>query len=625
MKATDGMSAASNRPDTSAAVAGLYTDARDREAAARRAAEARSDRLGNVRLGLALLGLGLVVAPVVVRSPGPWWGLIPLFVAFIVLGKAQDRVLERRRRHAAAERYYADGLTRLEDRAHELPERGEDVGGAWRAGLHYADDLDLFGPASLFQLVSRAQTLQGRRALAQDLCAPPDASGAAGRRAAVEALTPQLDFRVRLCAAVADEKAASLDETSLLAWAEGDRTIRGETGLKVLAAVQPALLIATYALYELTGEGRPLAVAVLAHLATLFFTRHVVGSRISVLSGPERMLLRYGRLLEVVESDDSEPSWLAEARTTLKTPGSASAAIRRLVGFINLLDARLNVVFALTVGPVLLWDLNLVLRTETWRRENGARVRGWFEAVSRYEVAASWASLAYERPDYAMPELVASSGVFSAQGLAHPLIARAKVVANDVQLGGAGSVLLLSGSNMSGKSTLIRAVGLAVVMARAGGPVAARSAQLSLFELATSVRVVDSLAEGTSHFYAELKRLKHVVDRAAVAGAGLLYLLDEVLHGTNSRERYIGAVSVIRYLSETGASGIVTTHDLALAQLEDEVAAGRMRQAHLSDRVDREHIEFSYALSPGPIQSTNALRLMKAIGIDVPLVEGREG
>jgi len=327
----------------------------------------------------------------------------------------------------------------------------------------------------------------------------------------------------------------------------------------------------------------------------------------------------------VVESDDSEPSWLAEARTTLKTPGSASAAIRRLVGFINLLDARLNVVFALTVGPVLLWDLNLVLRTETWRRENGARVRGWFEAVSRYEVAASWASLAYERPDYAMPELVASSGVFSAQGLAHPLIARAKVVANDVQLGGAGSVLLLSGSNMSGKSTLIRAVGLAVVMARAGGPVAARSAQLSLFELATSVRVVDSLAEGTSHFYAELKRLKHVVDRAAVAGAGLLYLLDEVLHGTNSRERYIGAVSVIRYLSETGASGIVTTHDLALAQLEDEVAAGRMRQAHLSDRVDREHIEFSYALSPGPIQSTNALRLMKAIGIDVPLVEGREG
>jgi len=615
------------RPGTSAEVAERYATLRDRVAGLRRDAERSADRLGNVRLGLAVLGLLLVVAPVVVRSPAPWWGLLPLFVAFLVLGKVQDRVLERRRRHAAAERFFEEGLMRLDDRASELLDRGEDVGAPWRGTLHYADDLDLFGPASLFQLVSRAQTLQGRRALARDLAEPPDAESSAERRAAVAALTPDLDFRVELSAAVADEKAQQLDESPLLEWAERDTTIPARGLLAVLAVVQPVLLIGTYALYEITEEGRPLAFAVLLHLATLFFTRRIVGERISVLSGPEKMLLRYGRLLGVVEAHPGGASWLDRARRALGESASGesgSVAVRRLVSTINLLDARLNVVFALTVGPVLMWNLNLALRSERWRDRHGESVRGWFESVARYEVAASWASLAYERPDYALPEVASEDGVFEAKSLAHPLIARSKVVANDLELQGPGSIVLLSGSNMSGKSTLIRAVGLAVVMGRAGGPVPARALRMSPFELTTSVRVVDSLAEGTSHFYAELKRLKHVVERASAVGPRLLYLLDEVLHGTNSRERYIGAVSVIRFLSESGATGIVTTHDLALAELENEVPPGRMRQMHLADRVDSERIDFSYELSPGPIRSTNALRLMRAIGIDVPLVESKE-
>lgn len=617
------MTGVSNRPGTSSEVRVQYEAARDRSAAQKAAAERTSDRLGNLRLGLVLLALALVVAPVVVRSPAPWWGLLPLFVAFLVLGKTQDRVLERRRRHAAAERFFEEGLLRLDDRAAELDDRGEDVGAAWRGTLHYADDLDLFGPASVFQLVSRAQTLQGRRALAADLAEPPEPAEAAERQEAVAALTPELDFRVDLSAAVADEKAGTLDESALLAWAENDEQLPARGLLRVLGVAQPLLLLASYGLYEVTGEGRPLAVLVLFHLATLFFTRRIVGERIAVLSGPERMLLRYARLLGAVEAHQGESTWLASARTSLQAPESASAAVRRLVSIINLMDARLNVVFALTVGPVLMWDLNLVLRSERWRQRHGGRVRSWFEAVARYEAVASWASLAYERPDYVLPEIVAEAGVFDARELSHPLVARSRVVANDLRLDGPGSVLLLSGSNMSGKSTLIRAVGLSVVMARAGGPVAARAARLSPFEVATSVRVVDSLAEGTSHFYAELKRLKHVVDRAGQIGPRLLYLLDEVLHGTNSRERYIGAVSVIRYLSERGATGIVTTHDLALASLEREVADGQMRQMHLADRVDSQRIEFSYRLSPGPIQSTNALRLMQSIGIDVPLVEER--
>jgi DNA mismatch repair ATPase MutS len=215
--------------------------------------------------------------------------------------------------------------------------------------------------------------------------------------------------------------------------------------------------------------------------------------------------------------------------------------------------------------------------------------------------------------------LVEAEGRFSAVKLTHPLIDRSKAVGNDLTLGGPGSVLLLSGSNMSGKSTLLRSVGLAVVLAEAGGPVLAERLELSRFSLWTSVRVADSLAEGASHFYAELVRIKEVVDAARKEPRRILYLLDEMLHGTNSKERYVGAVLVIRWLSSQTSVGIVTTHDLALAAVSAELPAGTVTQRHFGDEVVGDQIRFDYHLREGPIQSTNALRLMRAVGIDIEL------
>jgi DNA mismatch repair ATPase MutS len=233
---------------------------------------------------------------------------------------------------------------------------------------------------------------------------------------------------------------------------------------------------------------------------------------------------------------------------------------------------------------------------------------------------ASLAALAYERPDYAMPAFVPGAPSFSAKALSHPLIDRSRVVPNDLTLDGAGSVLLLSGSNMSGKSTLLRSVGLSVVMARAGAPVAAQSLSLSDFDLLTSVRLVDSLAAGTSHFYAEILRLKAIVDRAG-QDRPVLYLLDEVLHGTNSKERFLGAMAVIRWLAEKSAMGIVTTHDLALAEIASKLPAGKARNLHFSDDIEKKELSFDYKLRDGPIRSTNALRLMRAVGIDLDFEE----
>jgi hypothetical protein len=603
-------------PDT-AKVRRTYTERRRTAQAAADAADRTADRLGNVRLALALVGLVLLLWPLASRTASPWWGLLPVAVAFFAVGVLQDRALERRRRHRAEVRYHAEGLARIDESWRDLGDTGEAAGNPWRHTLHYADDLDLFGRASLFQLLNRAHTQRGQDTLARWLCEPATVDEATARQRAAENLAENLDFRVALAAAAASEDATSLDDQAIRRWAEVDAPIPVEGLLRVLAWLHPVALFATYLVYQLGGPGQPLAIAVLAQLSTLFFTRKVVGSRLEVLSGPERALRRAARLVEAVETARLEAEWLREVQAPLQQ-GPASHQIRRLERLVNLLDARLNVIFALTIGPALMWDLNLVLRAERWRRTHGLRVTTWFEAVGRMEAAASMGGLAYERPEYAFPEFVSDEpGVFEAESLHHPLIDRHHVVANDLTLNGPGSVLLLSGSNMSGKSTLLRSVGLAVVLARAGGPVPARRLKLSPFELATSVRVVDSLAEGTSHFFAELKRLKHIVDEGRRLGPGLLYLLDEVLHGTNSRERYIGAVSVIRHLSQQGAVGIVTTHDLGLARVAEELPPHATRNCHFSDQVEGDDFSFDYRLREGPVRSTNALRLMRAVGIDL--------
>ena len=587
-------------------------------------AERASDRMGNLRLVLALVGLALLLAPLVTRSGTPWWGLVPLAVVFLILGKVHDRLIERRRVAGASLAYVEGSRIRLDERWRSLPDEGADLVSRW-GGDGLAGDLDLFGPASLFQLLNRAVTSEGRRTLARWLSEPGAVSDVRARQAAVAALAERPDLRRRCYAAVASEdEEGRLSDEALLDWTQRSTPIPARRLLTVLGLVQPSLLLLAVAWWAfLDGPRGPVYLLALGQLVTLFVTRGVTGPRASVLSGPERALARYARLIEVAEQlPEGAADRLDDLRRALSSTGRpASEELRGLERLVELLDARLNMFFALTLGPALLWELNVVLRSERWRERVAPRLEGWLRVLGELEALASLGAFAAERPDQTFPELTEAPGVYEATGLSHPLIDRRRVVANDLSLGGPGSVLILSGSNMSGKSTLLRAVGLSVVLAGAGGPVPARRLRLSSFRLATSVRVVDSLAEGASHFYAELRRLKRVVELAVAPGPTLLYLLDEILHGTNSRERIIGAVSVIRWLAEAGAEGIVTTHDLELARVADHLPEGAVTNAHFSDDVSGSELSFDYRLRPGPIRTTNALRLMRAVGIDVELVE----
>jgi DNA mismatch repair ATPase MutS len=293
------------------------------------------------------------------------------------------------------------------------------------------------------------------------------------------------------------------------------------------------------------------------------------------------------------------------------------ASLSRIVGF---LDARNNEVFRFFIGPMLMWDLWCALALDSWRSRAGRVAFGWFRALAELEALASLAGFAFERPDHCFPEIV-SEPTIDAVTLGHPLIEADKRVSNDVTMAGPGHALVVTGSNMSGKSTLLRAVGINVVLANAGAPVCAKSMRVGRLVVATSMRVSDSLDEGTSRFYAELKKLKLVLDLARKTKKGdlhgtVLFLLDEILHGTNTRERLIGARAILRELLKLGAMGAVSTHDLGLGDLEGEMPE-QVRNVHFEEQVAGEVMTFDYKLRTGIVQSSNALRLMKIVGLDV--------
>ncbi|MEO1232998.1 MAG: DNA mismatch repair protein MutS [Myxococcota bacterium] len=590
------------------------------------ASDRRADQIGNVRLGLALVAVVLLLTPLVTRSGTPWWWLLPVMAVFLGLARFQDAWIRRRRDAEASIAYLEGAKSRLDDSWRGLDETGEDVGKPWRGhDLHYADDLDLFGEASLYQLLSRAQTRAGRQLLAAWMAEPAPLSEARERQEAVRALAAHLDLRRRAFEAVAADESEPLDDGPLLSWAKGRELLPAKDVLRLAGLLFPTALIITAVLaFGFGGAREPFYLVALAQIGLLFYTRRFTGPRAAMLSGPERTLGRYARLIDVVESmsDEDAVGPLREVKEVLQRSGRpASSELRGLERLVDLLDSRLNMFVAATLWPALMCELNIVLRADEWRDRAGKHLPAWLEALGTFEALASLGALAHERPGYAFPELVDEPGVFEAEGLTHPLLHPSRAVGNDRVLGGSGTVLLLSGSNMSGKSTWLRSVGLAVVLARMGAPVAARRLRLADVRLATSVRVVDSLAAGASHFYAELRRLKHVVDMARTPGPPVLYLLDEVLHGTNSRERFLGAVSVLKWLAEHGAFGIVTTHDLSLGRVADHLPSGAVENAHFSDDIRGDGLSFDYRMRPGPIETTNALRMMRAVGIDVEILD----
>ena len=521
--------------------------------------------------------------------------------------------------------FYERGLARLD---HRWLDAGDD-GRAFLDEKHpYAVDLDILGRGSLFQFLCVARTERGLKTLADWLLHGAEPDVVAARQASVRDLGPRLDFREDLAIA-GPSFAEAGSANALAAWGEG--SVRSHTTAAAFASWMVsglgALALCAAVVY-IAGDSQLVAVDanVLSALRAYFVIVAVVcvsvrwaakrrtDQTLSELLRAAPGLAIIGEIVGRIEAEVFDAAHLASLRATLLADPSASCRIRRLRTLASLATARRNSLMTF-VGPMLLWDLHLARAVEDWRQEAGRSIDEWLRAVGEIEALVSLAAFAWERPDTVFPAVVAERPCFRADGLHHPLLPNDRAVSNDVVLDGRHSVLVVSGSNMSGKSTFLRTVGINAVLAQAGGPVCARHAELSRLEVCASIRIQDSLQEGTSRFYAEISRLSHMLTTAG-GSVPVLFLIDEILHGTNSHDRLIGAEAVVRALVDRGAIGLITTHDLALARLVDTLGA-RARNVHFQDDLVGGRIRFDYRLHEGVVQHSNALELMRSVGLDV--------
>jgi hypothetical protein len=546
------------------------------------------------------------------RDLGPFF-LLP-FGVFLSLLFVHAHFRKELRRAERSEDFYRRGLARLEDRWSGTGETGEQ----FLDRRHpYARDLDIFGRGSLFELLATTVSPWGSKTLASWLREPAKREVVRARQDAIREIRPLLELREAL-ASERDEGAAGLDPETLSSWATAPPLLtRGFPRWIALA-----LGVATAALVVLwiaSVSSRALALAALsveASFAAVFRPR--VRAVLESIEAPAAQLQILVSLLERLERESFSSPLLASLQGSLAAEGiPASRQIRRLARLVELLDARRNQLFA-PFAALLLWGTQFAFALEAWRLRAGSSVPRWLEAVSELDALLALSGHSFENPDDPFPEIRDAGAGFEARALGHPLIPLDRLIRNDVAMAGELHLLVVSGSNMSGKSTLLRAIGVNMVLALAGAPVRARALVLSPLQVAASIRVEDSLQDGISHFYAEILRLRQVMELASrdATEGPVLFLLDEILQGTNSHDRRVGAEAVVRGLLERGAFGLITTHDLALANLT-ETLPGRARNVHFEDQIEDGKIRFDYRMRDGVVTKSNALELMRSVGLEV--------
>jgi hypothetical protein len=478
----------------------------------------------------------------------------------------------------------------------------------------------VFGHAGLLQVLGPIGTPAGRARLDGWLLTPSPPEALRERQRAVLELAPRVDLRDDVAAhALRAGTVSAADLAPLLRWAEGGPPAGPGRAARLTAwALPPAIW--TLAALDLAGvvdRGWWVLGVLSAALLTMVGPGARARAAFTRAFAREGIFTGFPELLRAIARADLDAPLLIDLQARLRADGGDPAdRIAALDRLMHLSDLRRSGLPYLVVQLTTLWDLHVHAAMERWRRSVGAHLRGWLEAAGTFEALAALATLAHDQPDWALPAFDAEPAI-RAEALGHPLLPDERRVANDVTVGPPGTFLHVTGSNMSGKSTLLRAIGLNAVLAQAGGPVCATAMRLPALDVRSSIRVRDSLERGVSHFMAELERLKGVVDAAdAPLGARVLFLLDEVLHGTNTAERRIAARRVLEHLLAAGAIGAITTHDL---ELLDGSLEGVAVPVHFRETIEEGEgggMSFDYTLRPGLATSTNALALMRLVGLD---------
>ena len=542
---------------------------------------------------------------------GSGWLLLLPVATFIVLVAYHENILARARRTLRSVVFYERGLARIEDR---WIGTGDSRTSFLTESHPYAADLDIFGKGSLFELLNTTRTRSGEESLVRWLLQPASREEILKRQEAIHELRNHVDLREDL-AVLGEDVRAAVHPDLICGWAALPPMLDSQWA-QAIAPVLSALTVFSCIRYEFFNGNGWLALAAIAlQSAFALFYRKRVRAVMAAVEQPGKDLEILSLVLARLERERFDSSKLRQLHAELATDSKrASRQIASLERFTELLTYRLNAVFALISSPFF-WATHFSFAIERWRRRSGPSIERWLTAIGELEALCAIAGYAYEHPDDPFPEILDAGPHFQAQDVRHPLLPASRCIPNSLSLDSRLQMLVISGSNMSGKSTLLRTVGINTVLALAGAPVRAKRIQLSILRIGATVRVIDSLQAGTSRFYAEIQRLRDIMELAN-GPVSLLFLLDEILHGTNSHDRAIGAEAVLRGLIARGAIGLVTTHDLALAKVADALAP-RAANSHFEDHLENGKMMFDYRLRPGVVQKSNALELMRAVGLEV--------
>ena len=577
-----------------------------------RALVKQSDQFSTFRGLIFLAAIAILMASTI-------WGLLSLkwiglpILGFVILVILHARCIRRLKQARQAEAYYKTSLDRLNDQWIDVRPTGDEF---YDPEHMYAGDLDLLGRGSLFQLICSARTKLGEETLARWLLSPATTAEIKQRQESVEELRNELDFREELELLEA-ETHSEIEQTHLSEWVQ-QPLAEVPAVLKWASMITGGFAALSVISWLLSYSGiAPICVAIIIQVCLLFF----IGPRIrELLNQTDEVrdgLSVLSDVLFLIEQRQFESPHLKAIITALQTDGvPPSRSIAQLRRQIQGLNNCFRNQFSAPIAVLLGIPFHYMFAIERWLKHVGPHCPEWLSAVGEFEALCSLAGYAYEHPQDPFPEIVETETDgprLEGVDLGHPLIPLHQVVRNDVTLNAENRLLMISGSNMSGKSTLMRTVGTNFVLAMTGAPVRATRLIVSPMQAGTAMRVQDSLQQGASLFYQSVARLSAVV-HLADEPMPVLFLLDEILQGTNSHDRRIGAQSVIETLVERGGIGIVTTHDLALTEITAQFAE-QAKNVHFEDQLIDGKMTFDYRMRPGIVEHSNALELMKMMGI----------
>ena len=540
---------------------------------------------------------------------------ITLVCLLIYLIRKYNRNSKNIKRWQALVKINENEINCLETRHNDLFYNGKEY---LEANHSYASDLDIFGPHSLFQLINRSVTKTGNNKLASWLSKPSSNLEISKRQNAVKELSKKIDWRQNIIQYGLASKLKHDDPKFVIEWGKKTSPFHGKILLQIVVTIMPLLSLGAL-VYSFIGSQVPITIMILASIGIHYFNSKRVSLAHEQTAKRSKMLKTYSYIIEQFENEKWHSDKLIELKNILSSNDKPTAKkINQLTNLIELLDQRLNLIVQFLINLLFFYELHLLFRIDKWKQKYGHETEKWFDAISEIEALSSLSNLSFNHEDWSFPSISDKHFELSLKEAGHPMIDQKYRVNNDYKLKGPGTVHIVTGSNMAGKSTFLRTVGVNIVLALSGAPVCAKEMKVSNIEVNTSMRIKDSIEDNESSFYAELKRIQQVIKKVNNQEKTLL-LLDEILRGTNSKDKHTGSRALIKQLVKHNAVAMVATHDLELSILEKELP-GQVENRFFDIKIDGDQLYFDYKVQKGFCKTFNAPILMKKMGIEIELI-----